>query len=217
MMTREIYRPAIGFGLTLAVALALFAGPILAVETDSGEAPADSSMALSGGEDGTVFKSLTIEGENRVQITLERPELVIDLDPQANSTMSNVDLEELNGNMYDVLKGGTSLADVIVPGALDNLFIAPSRIAMAKLEVRMAGELDAPYRLKDCIDSLGGEYDAIIIGGAIASRLLSRSTASLSNQERSLSRQKSSSSSRWVKMPNGSLQRGRGSRLALDT
>jgi len=89
--------------------------------------------------------------------------LLIDLDPQANSTMSNVDFEELNGNMYDVLNGGVSLAEVIVPGTRENLFIAPSRIAMAKLEVRMAGELDAPYRLKDCIDSLGGEYDAIII------------------------------------------------------
>jgi len=64
--------------------------------------------------------------------------LLIDLDPQANSTMSNVDFEELNGNMYDVLKGGVSLAEVIVPGAVENLFIAPSRIAMAKLEVRMA-------------------------------------------------------------------------------
>jgi hypothetical protein len=81
MKTREIYRPAIGFGSTLAMALALFAGPILAAETDSGEASADSSMALSGSQDGTVFKSLTIEGENRVQITFERPELVIDLDP----------------------------------------------------------------------------------------------------------------------------------------
>jgi chromosome partitioning protein len=89
--------------------------------------------------------------------------LLIDLDPQANSTMSNVDLEDLNGNMYDVLRGEASLTEVVVPGSLENLFIAPSRIAMAKLEVRMAGELDAPYRLKDCIDSLGGEYEAIII------------------------------------------------------
>ena len=89
--------------------------------------------------------------------------LLIDLDPQANSTMSNVDIQDLNGNMYDVLRGEASLAEVVVPGSLENLFIAPSRIAMAKLEVRMAGELDAPYRLKDRIDSLGGEYDAIII------------------------------------------------------
>ena len=89
--------------------------------------------------------------------------LLIDLDPQANSTMSNVELDEIDGNMYDVMTGMTALADAIVPGARENLFIAPSRIAMAKLEVRMAGELDAPYRLKDCIESLGDGYDAIII------------------------------------------------------
>jgi chromosome partitioning protein len=89
--------------------------------------------------------------------------LLIDLDPQANSTMSIIDLEAIDGNMYEVMTGETSLGDVIVPGARENLFIAPSRIAMAKLEVRMAGELDAPYRLKDCIESLGGDYDAIII------------------------------------------------------
>ena len=81
MKTRGFFRPAIGFGSTLTVALALFAGPVPAVETNSGEAPADSNMALTGGQAGTVFKSLTIEGENRVQITFERPELIIDLDP----------------------------------------------------------------------------------------------------------------------------------------
>ncbi len=47
------------------------------------QAPSDSSLVLPGGQDGTVFKSLTVEGENRVQIQFERPELNIDLDPQA--------------------------------------------------------------------------------------------------------------------------------------
>ena len=32
--------------------------------------------------------------------------LLIDLDPQANSTLSNVELEDLDGNMYDVLGRG---------------------------------------------------------------------------------------------------------------
>ena len=83
MNTRAIYRPATGFGSTLAMTLALvmFTSPAPAVETNSGKAPADSSMSLTGGQAGTVFKSLTIEGENRVQITFERPELIIDLDP----------------------------------------------------------------------------------------------------------------------------------------
>ena len=36
-------------------------------------------------------------------------------------------------------------------------------IAMAKLEVSMVGELDAPYRLKDSIEKLNGDFDAIIV------------------------------------------------------
>jgi chromosome partitioning protein len=89
--------------------------------------------------------------------------LLIDLDPQANSTMSNLELEELNGNMYDVLRGVAPMDEVITPGATENLWIAPSRIAMAKLEVQMVGELDAPYRLKDKIESLERGFEAIII------------------------------------------------------
>ena len=89
--------------------------------------------------------------------------LLIDLDPQANSTMSNVELDAINGNMYDVLSATIPLKDVIIQGAYDNLWIAPSRIAMAKLDVRLVGELDAPYRLKDAIGTVKRKFDAVII------------------------------------------------------
>ena len=89
--------------------------------------------------------------------------LLIDLDPQANSTMSNVELEAINGNMYDVLSAITPLKEVIIQGAYENLWIAPSRIAMAKLVVRLVGELDAPYRLKDAINTVRRKFDAVII------------------------------------------------------
>jgi chromosome partitioning protein len=89
--------------------------------------------------------------------------LLVDLDPQANSTMSNIDLDSINGNMYDVLSGVTPLKEIITQGAYDNLWIAPSRIAMAKLDVRLVGELDAPYRLKDAIHTVRRRFDAVII------------------------------------------------------
>jgi chromosome partitioning protein len=89
--------------------------------------------------------------------------LLVDLDPQANSTMSNVDLDGINGHMYDVLSGGVPLKEILTQGANENLWIAPSRIAMAKLEVRMVGELDAPYRLKDAINTVRRRFDAVII------------------------------------------------------
>ncbi len=89
--------------------------------------------------------------------------LLVDIDPQANSTMSTTDLGQINGNMFDVMTGRLGLGDVIIPSAQENLWLAPSRIAMAKLEVSMVGELDAPYRLKDRLDELDGHYQAVII------------------------------------------------------
>jgi chromosome partitioning protein len=89
--------------------------------------------------------------------------LLVDIDPQANSTMSTVDLAQVDGNMFDVLTGRMRLGDVISPSSQDNLWVAPSRIAMAKLEVSLVGELDAPYRLKDRLDEISADYQAVVI------------------------------------------------------
>jgi chromosome partitioning protein len=77
--------------------------------------------------------------------------------------MSNVELDAINGNMYDVLSGVTPLKEILTQGTNENLWIAPSRIAMAKLDVRLVGELDAPYRLKDAINTVRRRFDAVII------------------------------------------------------
>lgn len=89
--------------------------------------------------------------------------LLIDLDPQANSTMSFVDLAEVNGNIFDVMTSDVSMTDILMETSHPQLFVAPSRIAMAKLEVSMVGELDAPYRLKDRLGQIDREYDAVVI------------------------------------------------------
>jgi hypothetical protein len=40
-------------------------------------------MTLEGGQEGTVFKDLVVEGEDRIQINFERPELHVDIDPES--------------------------------------------------------------------------------------------------------------------------------------
>ncbi|KPL19160.1 MAG: hypothetical protein AMJ92_04635 [candidate division Zixibacteria bacterium SM23_81] len=42
----------------------------------------DSGMILRGGEQGTVFKSLTVEGEDQIRIEFSRPSLDLELDPK---------------------------------------------------------------------------------------------------------------------------------------
>ena len=94
-----------------------------------------------------------------------KPTLLIDLDPQSNSSMSYIDIRNAEKSMYDVFVDNTiHLADVIVPASSPpNLSIAPARIALAKLEQRMVGELDAPFRLKDELATLNGRYSHIVI------------------------------------------------------
>ena len=90
--------------------------------------------------------------------------LLIDLDPQANSTMSYVDPRSVTKSMFDVLVSEElSFKDVIVATQLPNLWLAPSKIALAKLESKLIGELDGPFRLKDKIKDAQGQYDYIFI------------------------------------------------------
>lgn len=93
-----------------------------------------------------------------------RKTLLIDLDPQANSSISFLDLSTVTRSTFDAISDPTcGLADIIKPAPLPNLYIAPARIALAKLESRLVGELDAHFRLKDKIEQLAGEYAHIVI------------------------------------------------------
>jgi chromosome partitioning protein len=90
--------------------------------------------------------------------------LLIDLDPQANSTMSYVDTRAITRSMYDVLvTEEVAFKDVVVPSPLPNLSLAPSRISLAKLESKLIGDLDGPFRLKDKLQDAANDYDYIFI------------------------------------------------------
>jgi chromosome partitioning protein len=93
-----------------------------------------------------------------------KPTLLVDLDPQANSSMSYVDLREVHRSMYDVfVDTAVTLTQVIRPTAIEQLSVAPAKIALAKLEARMTGELDAPFRLKDQLRDLDGRFEHVVI------------------------------------------------------
>jgi chromosome partitioning protein len=93
-----------------------------------------------------------------------RRTLLIDLDPQGNSSISYLDVRKHDKNMFDVLSNGSvALADVITPTPVENLDVAPARISLAKLESMLISEIDGPYRLKDRLDALERPYEFVII------------------------------------------------------
>src|SRR5205823_606400 len=85
--------------------------------------------------------------------------LLIDLDPQANSTMSFLEMPQVARSVYDAIADpALPLSEIILPTPLENLAIAPARIALAKLEAKLVGEMDAHFRLKDKLEPLRKTY-----------------------------------------------------------
>jgi chromosome partitioning protein len=90
--------------------------------------------------------------------------LLIDLDPQANSTITFLDRAEVDKSMFDVLaETDIAISSVIRETKSRNLSVAPSRISLAKLETKLAGELDGHFRLKDKLAEIRDRYEAIVI------------------------------------------------------
>jgi len=93
-----------------------------------------------------------------------RRTLLIDLDPQANSTMSYVDMATVERSVYDAITDSSvAFADIIKTSTQPNLWVAPSRIALAKLEGKLVGELDSHFKLKDKLSAVMGDFDAVVI------------------------------------------------------
>jgi chromosome partitioning protein len=90
--------------------------------------------------------------------------LLIDLDPQANSSLTFIDHASIDHSIYEMLiDSQVDGADFTKPTSLPGLDILPATISLAKLEGKLLGEFDAPFRLKDRIDKLIQRYDYIII------------------------------------------------------
>jgi chromosome partitioning protein len=112
---------------------------------------------------GGVGKTTTAVNLSAALALRGKPTLLIDLDPQANSSISFLEHQAIGKSTYDAIGDRVRLADIILPTPLPNLFIAPARIALAKLEARLVGELDAHFKLKDQLAELDGQYQHIVI------------------------------------------------------
>lgn len=91
--------------------------------------------------------------------------LLIDLDPQANSSMSFVDVRAVGNAIYEALTDDAVTVEQVTQTLPNhpNLSLVPSTIALAKIEARLIGEIDSYYRLKDKLQPLIPQYDFIVI------------------------------------------------------
>src|SRR5437763_13612010 len=79
--------------------------------------------------------------------------LLIDLDPQGNSSLTFLDHKTIEYSIYDLLTDTDVTPEAVIKKtSIATLAVLPARINLAKFESKLLGESDAPFRLKDRLE-----------------------------------------------------------------
>ncbi|MBD0332005.1 MAG: ParA family protein [Chitinophagaceae bacterium] len=95
---------------------------------------------------------------------LEYKTLLVDADPQANSTTGvGFDLQNITQSLYDCMVNNAEAKDVILKTEIPNLDILPSHIDLVGAEIEMINYPNREMVLKQLIEPLREDYDFIVI------------------------------------------------------
>ena len=95
---------------------------------------------------------------------LEYRTLLIDADPQANSTTGvGFDLHNITTSLYDAMINGTPLSDVVLKTEIPHLDLIPSHIDLVGAEIELVNFPDRENVLKNLLTAIDDQYDFIII------------------------------------------------------
>lgn len=95
---------------------------------------------------------------------LEQKVLVIDLDPQSNTTYGlGIPKEAVEASVYDCLMNESPAKDAVLETDTPNLFVLPSSIDLVGAEVELAHASNRHGRVRILVEELQNEYDYIFI------------------------------------------------------
>ncbi|MBK7882672.1 MAG: ParA family protein [Chitinophagaceae bacterium] len=95
---------------------------------------------------------------------LEFKTLLVDGDPQANSTTGvGFDLHNITQSLYDCMVNGAQAKDVILKSAIPYLDLIPSHIDLVGAEIEMINYPNREMVLKNILETVRNEYDFIVI------------------------------------------------------
>ena len=95
---------------------------------------------------------------------LEHKVLLIDADPQANSTSGlGFDVKNIKTSIYECIVDEVNPNDIILNTEIDGLDILPSNIDLVGAEIEMLNMPNREKAMKLVIDKLKGNYDFILI------------------------------------------------------
>ena len=90
--------------------------------------------------------------------------LVVDLDPQGNSTSGlGIDRSAISSSVYDAIIRDMPLMDVIEPTSVRDLFLVPATIDLAGSEIELVSMFSRELRLRQALSDIEKDYDFVLV------------------------------------------------------
>ena len=113
---------------------------------------------------------------------IEHPTLLIDIDPQSNSTSGlGIESRNVESSIYEVMVGGVEVEEAVLETELTFLDLVPSHINLVGAEIEMVDRNQRERILKKAIDQIRSKYDFIIIDCPPSLGLLTINSLTASN------------------------------------
>lgn len=113
---------------------------------------------------GGVGKTTTAVNLAAALAVAEYPTLLIDMDPQANSTSGyGYDQRALQSTIYDALINENPLPSLLLDTQLDYLKLVPSSISLVGAEVELVSAISREHRLARALESVRDQFKYILI------------------------------------------------------
>ena len=113
---------------------------------------------------GGVGKSTTAVNLGASLALLGRRVLVVDIDPQGNTTTGvGIDKRTVDRDIYSVLLQHAAIADVTLPTEIEQLAVVPATLSLAGAEVELVSALQRENRLKTALAAVRDRYDEVLI------------------------------------------------------
>ncbi len=113
---------------------------------------------------GGVGKTTTAVNLSACLAVAEHPTLLVDIDPQANSTSGlGFDPKKIEKSIYEVLVQGVEVPSVVMNTELDFLDLVPSTIRLVGAEIELVSAISRESILRQAIEEVRERYQYVLV------------------------------------------------------